>query len=405
MNILFLSAWYPWPHDNGSKIRVYNLIKALSKRHGVTLLAFAFDTAKPPAREAAGSVWVEEEVVSANPFERSRLAQRLRFISPMPIVCRPVREMGQRVNRRLATGSYAAVIASTEVMANYALQAQQPLLRVLEEHNSTTRWMHERYVGENRPLRRQIAWASWLKHRRYEARLLPQFDLCTMVSHQDVATSQQLSQQLGQKVKLVPNGVDCAKLTMRQAEGAPKRLIFNGSLTYSANYDAMRYFLAEIYPLIRQQLPQAVLTITGSVAKVDLAQLQLDGSVCLTGWVDDVYELVARATVCVAPIRQGGGTRLKILEAMALGTPVVATSKGAEGLAVTAGRDILIADEPAEFAACVLRLLKDTELRRQLATQARRLVEERYDWSAIGADFTQLVEAVADRKQAEYDLD
>jgi glycosyltransferase involved in cell wall biosynthesis len=120
----------------------------------------------------------------------------------------------------------------------------------------------------------------------------------------------------------------------------------------------------------------------------------------LSGYVEDVRPLVAGARVCVAPIRQGGGTRIKILEAMALGTPVVATSKGAEGLEVIEGEHILLADDPAGFANSTLRLLRDAELRQRLATNARRLVEQRYDWAQIGKQFVALVEATVERGRA-----
>jgi glycosyltransferase involved in cell wall biosynthesis len=156
----------------------------------------------------------------------------------------------------------------------------------------------------------------------------------------------------------------------------------------------MHYFLDEIYPLIRAQEPEVSLAITGSTSGVDLAGLPLGAGAETVGFVEDVRPLVAGAWAVVAPIRQGGGTRLKILEAMALGTPVVATSKAAEGLSVTSGRDILIADGPDAFAACVVQLLRDAALREYLAGNARQLVELEYDWQAIGQRFVDLIEEV-----------
>jgi glycosyltransferase involved in cell wall biosynthesis len=160
----------------------------------------------------------------------------------------------------------------------------------------------------------------------------------------------------------------------------------------------MRYFLREIYPLIRDQHNEVSLTITGSTKGVDLTTLMLDESVSLSGYVDDIRPLVAGSAVCVVPLRIGGGTRLKLLESMALGTPVVSTSKGAEGLDVVNGEHLLIADTPADFATCTLRLLCDTRLRRRLAINARQLVEEKYDWKQIGQRFVDLVEDVASNK-------
>ncbi|MGD8807776.1 MAG: glycosyltransferase family 4 protein, partial [Chloroflexota bacterium] len=161
---------------------------------------------------------------------------------------------------------------------------------------------------------------------------------------------------------------------------------------YQANYDAVRYFLAEIYPLIRTARPETTFKVTGSANGALLDGLALDESVKLTGFVKDIRPEVAGAAVCVIPLREGGGTRLKILEALALGTPVVSTSKGAEGLAVESGKHLLIADDPGHFARETLRLLGDAGLRRALAENGRRLVEAAYDWRRIGREYTALLE-------------
>jgi glycosyltransferase involved in cell wall biosynthesis len=194
-------------------------------------------------------------------------------------------------------------------------------------------------------------------------------------------------------VATVPNGVDCARNRPGLVPRRPNALVYNGSLTYSANYDAMRWFLAEVYPRIKAEVPGVTLTITGSTRGVDLASLALDDTVRLSGLVDDVRIPVAEASTCIVPIRQGGGTRLKILEAMALGTPVVATRKGAEGLDVTGGEHLLLADAPEEFARQTVELLGNPALRHVLTANARRLMEDRYDWEAIGQPFVDLVEA------------
>ena len=154
----------------------------------------------------------------------------------------------------------------------------------------------------------------------------------------------------------------------------------------------MRYFLSEIFPLVTQQVPEAQLRITGATTAAQKQSLPDNRNVVFTGYLPDVRATVASSTACVVPLRSGAGTRVKILEAMALGTPVVATSKGAEGLAIKPEVDILIADEPQQFAAQLVRLLRDAALNRRLASNARRLVEEHYDWRAIGRQFNAFVE-------------
>jgi sugar transferase (PEP-CTERM/EpsH1 system associated) len=395
MRILFLSCWFPYPPDNGSKIRVYNLLRALGSRHDVTLLSLAFDPADPGRADELSSFCAEVQAVRHDPYARSKVLSSLRFLSPVPIVNMPLADMTRAVRGVLDRKAFNVVIASTETMAAYALLAPGSTVRILEEHNSWSRRAWDRYREQSSALQRLRCWISWHKIRRYEARLFPKFDACVMVSEQDRNASLHLLSGYGRRIEIVPNGVDCQRNRPGLTQPIPKTLIYNGALTYDANYDAVRYFLAEIYPLIQEQVPDTSLTITGSTSNVDLGDLSFNESVHLSGYVDDIRPLVAGAWVCVVPIRKGGGTRLKILEAMALGTPVVSTSKGAEGLKVTHGRDVLIAKEPTEFASQVLRLLRDPALRRRLVANARHLVEQRYDWTRIGQHFVDFVEDVA----------
>jgi glycosyltransferase involved in cell wall biosynthesis len=394
MKILFLSVWYPYPADNGSKLRVDHLLRALAARHEVTLLSFAFDTAAPHRSVGQRDYCADIRTVACNPFERNRSSSLRRFFSREPVAMRAIPEMSALAQATLSEQGFDLVIASTTLMAVYAQQAPDTVKRVLEEHNSLTRMMWDRYRAQGSALQRLRRWASWQKTRRYEARLFRGFDLITMVSEQDRATSLSGLPGFQGAVEVIPNGVDCAHNRPGLAAPQPHALVYNGALTYSANYDAMHYFLDEIYPLIRAQEPEVSLAITGSTSGVDLAGLPLGAGAETVGFVEDVRPLVAGAWAVVAPIRQGGGTRLKILEAMALGTPVVATSKAAEGLSVTSGRDILIADGPDAFAACVVQLLRDAALREYLAGNARQLVELEYDWQAIGQRFVDLIEEV-----------
>jgi glycosyltransferase involved in cell wall biosynthesis len=161
----------------------------------------------------------------------------------------------------------------------------------------------------------------------------------------------------------------------------------------------MSFFLREVFPIIVRENPDVKLTITGSTSGVDLSGLRLNGRVWLSGYVDDVRALIARAAICVVPIREGGGTRLKILEAMALGTPVVSTTKGAEGLEVVDGEHLLLADDAHFFAQRTLDLLRTPRLRQRLTENARRLVEQKYDWEEIGRGFVSLVEEVVQEKR------
>jgi len=172
----------------------------------------------------------------------------------------------------------------------------------------------------------------------------------------------------------------------------PGTLIFTGSFRYFANHDAMVWFLGQVYPRIQAQAPDVHLTITGDHANLPLPCTE---GVTLTGFVEDVRPLIATAWISVVPLRLGGGTRLKILEAMALGTPVIATSKGAEGLEAQQEEHLLIADTPEAFVEAVVRVLKEPELRRRLTDNAYQLVRDKYDWAVVMPRFLNLVERVA----------
>jgi polysaccharide biosynthesis protein PslH len=399
VRILFLSTWFPYPPDNGSKIRAHYLLRALAERHEITVAAFrpqGYQVGEYPDQPYDGRVQVHP--VPADPFRHVTASPIARYASPLPLAFWPSRLMRETVSGLSADRRWDAVVAVQAPVAQYALQAGNGP-RVIDVDTALSFQMHERYVKETgSAAKRTRNWVSWQKAHQYEARMFRRFHACTLAASIELTYVSAMVSHAQTAVKVVPNGVDCDRNHPGLARTSEATLVFNGAMTYSANFDAMHYFLAEVYPRIQQQVAGASLTITGGTSGVRLTDLQLDDSVHLSGYVDDIRPVIASATVCVVPLRQGGGTRLKILEAMALGTPVVSTSKGAEGLDVTPGHDILIADEPAEFAGQVIHLLRDAVQRERLATNARRLVEQRYDWNEIGSRFVDLVEEAVEKR-------
>jgi glycosyltransferase involved in cell wall biosynthesis len=227
--------------------------------------------------------------------------------------------------------------------------------------------------------------------RRYFEALLPRFGASTVASHQEETLLRQMAPAY-LPVAVIPNGVSLADCTAVSAAPRPDQLMFAGSFTYDVNYQAMRWFTSEVLPRIHAERPGVRLTITGNHAGLSLPYSR---GVDLVGMLPDVRPAIASAWASLAPLQTGGGTRLKILESMALGTPVIATSKGAEGLDVRSGDHLLIADSPAEFASATLRLLSDPALRARLSDDARELVRRSYDWPVILPRFLALVERVA----------
>ena len=165
-------------------------------------------------------------------------------------------------------------------------------------------------------------------------------------------------------------------------------LVFTGSMDWLPNEDAILYFVDAILPLIKQQCPEVSLEVVGRSPSRKLQALaEAEKSIRLTGWVEDIRPFVARSSVCIVPLRIGGGTRLKIFEAMAMNKAVVSTSVGAEGLPVRPGENILLADAPQDFADSVVSLLRDPNQRRRLGTAARALVQESYGWPRVAENF------------------
>ena len=386
MKLLVLSTWCPFPPDNGSKIRAYYLLRALAEAYRTTLISFC-----PSLDAQQGTLQnVEFHPVLASAFRYVQLPRIVKYVSPVPLVFWRIKEMETALVQLQNEREWDAIVAVQAPAARYALRFCG-VPRILDVDTALSYQLRERYYEQRTRTGRWRAWLSWFKAYRYERALFQRFHICTVVSPLEVTNVQAMA-GASTRVVVLPNGVDCAHHLPGLAEAQPHTLVYNGALTYSANYDAMQYLLAEIYPLIKYEVPDVALTITGSTKGVDMSGLRKDASVHFTGYVEDVRIPVAQSAVCIVPLRQGSGTRLKILEAMALGTPVVATCKGAEGLDIADGEHLLLGDTPAAFAGAVLRVLSDAALRERLRRNARALVEQQYDWDVIGAQSVALLE-------------
>ena len=215
---------------------------------------------------------------------------------------------------------------------------------------------------------------------RWEPYYAECFDRCITVSENDQKTLYDANPKL--RIDVIPNGVDTHKLRPLPCTQDKANLLFIGKMSYPPCSDAAIYFCQEILPLIKKQIKDTELWIVGREPPKEVVNLSTDG-IHVTGWVEDVVPYYEQSTACVVPIRAGGGLRLKILEAMALGRPVISTHVGCEGLDVSDRENILISDQPEEFAEKTVRLLCDDDLRKSITFNARRLVEFQYDWDPI----------------------
>jgi polysaccharide biosynthesis protein PslH len=272
------------------------------------------------------------------------------------------------------------------------MPARVPRPTVLFQHNVEAMIWRRHYEVQTNPLKKAYLYGQWRKAVAYERAACRRFDQVVAVSRED---AEQMRREYGiSAVADVPTGVDTEFFRPREgAETAPHSLVFTGSMDWLPNEDAMQFFIREIMPRIRRRVPDVTLTIVGRDPFPSLIeQSRRDPAIIVTGRVEDVRPYIERAAAYVVPIRIGGGTRLKIYEAMAMRKPVVSTTVGAEGLPVRANAELLIADTPEEFAAACVRVLNDDALARMLGAQAAATVRARFGWDKVATEFAALCE-------------
>jgi glycosyltransferase involved in cell wall biosynthesis len=268
--------------------------------------------------------------------------------------------------------------------------------RVLTLHNLSWRYYSARAAAGG-GLRARLLEVEARRFLRFDRRHLAAYDLLVAMSDDDRQAVREASVV---RCETVPNGVDTTALRPAPAVVGPEPLLlFTGTLSYPPNAEGARWLVREIWPLVRARVPRAGLRIVGPNPPAELTALREDG-VTVTGRVPDVAPHFAEASVVVVPIRSGAGTRLKVLDALAAGRPIVSTAAGAEGLAVRDGEHLLLAEGAEAFAAAVVRLLEDPGLRDRLAAEGRRLVEREYDWRALGERLEGLLRELAAQGEA-----
>jgi glycosyltransferase involved in cell wall biosynthesis len=399
MRILALASWWPDPADNGIRLRIGHLLRALARDHEIHLLALIDEPHPPFAAGGHASICASAEAL-VREGRGPRAAERLAGLlgrEPSSVRAGWSPAFAALVRARAAELRPDLVLCFELSAAIYGrLVADAPLALDDLELAHLAEQVHTAPPGPRRARR----WLTWWKHQGFVREVLRSYALCTVTSERELALARALTPR-SVALALVPNGADVAGCSGDWGAPEPDTLIYPGSITYDLNLDAVRYFAGEILPAVRARRPAARLLVTGKTTPELLASVPPADGVVFTGRVPDVRPLVARAWAEVVPLRYGSGTRLKVLEAMALGVPVIATRKGIEGLDLEPGREVLLADDAAAFAATTLRLLDDPALRARVASAGRAAVAERYDWRAIGARFAGLMgEAAAARRGA-----
>jgi sugar transferase (PEP-CTERM/EpsH1 system associated) len=379
--ILMVTPYVPDPPHWGSAIRVRELLRDLSKRHRVSLLTYARPWHALNVREVE-TLCESVHAVTARWPDHSDRGGRLRSLAsrePYAVRRLTTRAMQRALNDLLAAHDFDLVQVESSFLSN--LDLSRAPATVLDEHNIEYELLARSTRVERALPRKLFNLLESVKVRRTERQAWKQFDGCVVTSERELA--QVASAVPGKLVAMVPNGVNLEEF---KPQPTPKAagLVFTGLMSYRPNVDAVTYFVREVLPLIHRVRPDETFTIVGWGLTGEVRAL-LGPRVIATSSVPDVKPYLAGAAAVVAPIRMGSGTRLKVLEALAMARPLVSTSLACEGLDLEPGRDLLVADDPMRFAAAVIRVLEDKDLATRLGAAGRKAVESRYGWDACGA--------------------
>jgi sugar transferase (PEP-CTERM/EpsH1 system associated) len=400
MNILMVSPYVPSP-TSGNRSRSYYLLKMLARQHTVSLLAID-DGVTPEAPQNLESLEDFTSTIEIVPFT-TKYPKRVRqliniFIGRSTYLSQHITEDVQSVlDNLLARAQYDAIVFECALASDYRLPPQVKL--ILDQHNIEYEVLYRTYLHETAPLRKWYNWRESLLVKQAEIRLCRRADALVMTSERELVAMKKILPD--NFIAVVPNGVDIHYFNGDSAaEEREGSIIFTGSMEYYPNIEAVLFFARKCWPLIREAIPGATWQIVGKNPLPDVQKLAKLAGVTVTGSVADVRPYFTQAAVSIVPLLVGGGTRLKILEAMAMRKPVVSTSLGCEGLAVEPDKHLLIADKPEAFAQSVIELLKTSEKRRALGVAGRALVEAEYSWESCGDRLQRVVEEVTQVKTA-----
>ncbi|MCU0491331.1 MAG: glycosyltransferase family 4 protein [Chloroflexaceae bacterium] len=407
MRILLLTQVLPYPPDSGPKVKTYNVIQYLARHHEVTLVSLIRspneETHAEKLRDLCAAVYTV-------PLKRSRLRD-LGYLAHSLLSGRSfimARDACPALDQLLAELSrqheFDLVHADQLNMAQFALKLPG-IPTLLDQHNAV--WtIVQRMAAHSASLPRRIFLELEARRlRRYEAEVCQQFDAVVTVSDPDRQALELAMQAQGlplptQPFPVIPIAVDAQGEPPVQREANPRTILSMATMFWPPNIDGVLWFANEVYPLVQQAVPDVQFVIAGARPPQRVQRLaEQNPSINVTGYVEDPLPYMQASAALIVPVRAGGGMRVKILEALARGMPIVSTTIGYEGIDLTPGEHLLVGDTPAAFAEALIRLLRDPALGRTLAARGRRLAEERYDWRVVNRELDAVYAALPQPQQ------
>ncbi len=401
MKVLWVKSGGLVPLDTGGKIRSFNLLKELARRHELTLFTFYgahANDAHPQLKEHfAEVVCLPMRLPAARGFaEALGYAVNLLSLRPYSMAKYGRTKIARALRRLLQKRSFDIIICDF-LLTGAVIPWDLPCPKILFTHNVEAQIWERHYQLARNPIWKAVSWREYRTMDRIERHFLQRADHVLTVSENDRNFFARFVDPA--RITVIPTGVDADFFRPAAEAEQPNSLVFTGSMDWMPNEDAILYFVREILHRIRREIPEVQLSIVGRRPSPRLQALaQQEAGVRVTGTVEDIRPFVWKSAVYIVPLRIGGGTRIKIFEAMAMGKAVVSTSVGAEGLPVQHDANIVLADGPEDFARRTIELLRQNGERQKLGRAARRLVEENFSWVAVAVHFDAVLSRMAIRR-------
>ncbi len=402
MNILWISHIIPYPPKTGVLQRSYNLLREASKIGDVYLLALHKKGVLPvqydlqEVKRELGSICRHVEIMEipaeSSKIKRYELLLKSFFTADsLSVTFYRAEEMHRKIRELVSDVKFDIAHFDTISLADY-VEDVGSIKKILNHHNMESDLFKKRSLIEKNILKKMYYKMEAAKLNRYESRQCSKFDINFTVSELD---TQLLAEVVpGVKTEVIPNAVDTEYFHKGKADVTKNRLIIVSGMNWYPNRDAVIYMCKEIWPLLTKELPDITMTVVGAQPPEVLVELsERDKRIEVTGFVDDVRPYIENAEIYLCPMRDGGGTRLKILDALSMGKAIVSTTKGCEGIDITPDKNVLIADTPSQFVNRIKEVLRNPELRKTLGEEARTLVKEKYSWEVIGKSLRSIYEA------------
>jgi glycosyltransferase involved in cell wall biosynthesis len=362
-------------------MRTCHLARQVAARHEVTVVAYATEEDAPRVRSLSETMTVRAVHRREPSRTEKRLAQLRSLASAEPFACRALHspEMQRAIDELCATVPFDVVHMESSTIWSFALPPGVPVL--LDEHNIEYELLGRLGRGERSVVRRSFNQLEYRRFRRFEQRCWTRAAGVVVTSEREEPTVRGVVPSV--PVSVVPNAVDLDEFAPADDAVVPNTVVFNATFNYRPNFDAALHLIDEVWPLVVAQCPTARLTLVGNTPEHEARELARPG-VELAGKVPDIRPYLSQAAVLAVPVRMGGGTRLKVVEGLSMGKPMVTTTLGCEGLAVRDREHLIIADDPQAFAAAILELFENPALGDGLGRAGRALAERHYSWKLAG---------------------